>query len=134
MSQSAEYRQHLVLAEQKAQEDFDKTVVSLSGGGLGISFAFVDKFIKAGQPTHHGLLFAAWIAWALSIVAVLASYFVSVRALRKAIQQTDAKQIHNEKPGGWWSPLVDVYNVAGLVLFLVGVVLLVMFVGFNFGV
>ena len=28
-----EYRKALVAAEQKAQEDFDKTVLSLSGGG-----------------------------------------------------------------------------------------------------
>jgi len=36
-----EYRTHLVAAEQKAQEDYDKTVISLSGGALGISFAFI---------------------------------------------------------------------------------------------
>jgi len=36
-----EYRKHLVAAEQQVQADFDKTVLSLSGGALGISFAFV---------------------------------------------------------------------------------------------
>lgn len=30
----AEYRKSLVAAEQKSQEDFDKTVLSLSGGAL----------------------------------------------------------------------------------------------------
>lgn len=28
-----DYRQHFVLAEQKAQEDYDKAVLALSGGG-----------------------------------------------------------------------------------------------------
>src|SRR5262245_55669617 len=117
MSQS-DYRQHLVLAEQKAQEDFDKAVLSLSGGGLGISFAFVDNFIKSGQPAHHWLLFGAWMAWAVSILAVLLSYFASIRACRKAIRQVDAKTIYREEPGGWFAYLVDGYNYAGIGFFL----------------
>jgi hypothetical protein len=132
MSQ-AEYRQHLVLAEQKAQDDFDKAVISLSGGGLGISFAFVDKFVRSGQPVHHWILFAAWAAWTASIVAVLLSYCASIGACRKAIRQVDAKTIHTEEPGGWFAYFVDGYNYAGLALFLLGVMLIVVFVGFNFG-
>ncbi|WP_417913843.1 hypothetical protein [Candidatus Electronema sp. JM] len=34
--QLAEYRKWIVAAEQKSQEDFDKTVLSLSGGALGV--------------------------------------------------------------------------------------------------
>jgi len=116
----AEYRRHLVLSEQRAQEDFDKAVmISLSGGGLGNSFAFVDKFIKTSQPAHHWLLFGAWIAWAISILAVLLSYFASIRACRRVIRQVDAKTIHREEPG--FAYLVDAYNYAGIGFFLIGV-------------
>ncbi len=34
--QLAEYRKWIFAAEQKSQEDFDKTVLSLSGGAVGI--------------------------------------------------------------------------------------------------
>ncbi|WP_134984071.1 hypothetical protein [Xanthomonas axonopodis] len=47
-----EYRQWLVVAEQKAQEDYDKTVLTLSGGALGISFAFV-KDIVGQNPIQN---------------------------------------------------------------------------------
>jgi hypothetical protein len=33
----AQYRQRLVLAGQKAQEDYDKSVLSLSGGAFAVS-------------------------------------------------------------------------------------------------
>ena len=61
--QLKEYRNWLIAAEQKAQEDFDKTVLSLSGGALGISFAFV-KDIVGDQPLiKTKFLLTAWIAW-----------------------------------------------------------------------
>ena len=59
----ADYRQHLVLAAQKAQDDYDKTLLSLSGGALGVSFAFVDKFVKAGVVQNPRLLIFAWVCW-----------------------------------------------------------------------
>lgn len=37
------YRSHLVAADERAQENFDKTVLSLSGGALGVSFACSPK-------------------------------------------------------------------------------------------
>ena len=58
-----EYRSHLILAEQKAQEDYDKTVVFLSGGALGISFAFVKDFIGTGPMVSQNWLIWAWICW-----------------------------------------------------------------------
>src|SRR5690242_8681658 len=82
-----EYRKHCVTAEQKAQEDFDKWVLTLSGGGLGTSFAFIKDLIGTGPLAHPLLLFSAWSAWAVSIVATLASFFFSQLALRTAIRQ-----------------------------------------------
>jgi hypothetical protein len=127
----AEYRQHLILAEQKAQEDYDKTVLSLAGGALGISFAFVDKFMSGGAASRPGFLVAAWSCWGLSLGCVLVSYFLSRNALRTAIQQTDAGKIRRLSPGGAWSVVLEICNVASGVAFVLGVILIVLFVWFN---
>ncbi len=71
------YRNHLVLAEQKSQDDFDKTVLSLSGGALGISFAFVKDMIGENPIVHPTWLWLSWVIWAFSSLAVLASFFMS---------------------------------------------------------
>lgn len=131
--QLKEYRQHLVVAEQKAQDAYDKTVLSLSGGALGISFAFIDKFLTGQNVTNNSCLVFAWFCWGLSVAIILASHFFSQRALRRAIKQVDANQIYIRKPGGVFSVITDICNGTAGLLFVAGVVLMVLFVRGNIG-
>lgn len=128
-----EYRNHLILAEQKAQEDYDKTIIALSGGGLGISFAFLENVVGTNTIVSPNLLFSSWICWAVSILCVLASYFTSHLALRRAIQQVDDETIYNKRPG-WCIDLITKFcNAAGGLLFFIGVILMALFVYKNIG-
>lgn len=123
----SDYRKHLQTAEQKSQEDFDKTVLSLSGGALGISFVFLRDVIGPNPVVEPNLLFTAWVAWGMSTFCVLASYYSSQLTLRKAISQVDAKTIRNEKAGGAYRLITAFLNAAGACLFLVGVIAIVLF-------
>jgi hypothetical protein len=126
-----EYRRYILAAEQRAQEDFDKTVLSLSGGALGISFAFVDKFI-AGKPVVFAWeLVLAWVAWAVSMSCVLVSFYMSQQALRHTLVQIDSGRIYSEPPGGRFDGMTRFLNPAGMVLFFVGVGFMVVFVSNN---
>ena len=126
-----DYRKHLQAAEQKSQEDFDKTVLSLSGGALGISFVFLKDVIGPNPIVDPGLLFTAWVAWGISTFCVLASYYVSHLALRTAIRQIDNNTIRSEKAGGWYRTATAILNAAGAVLFLVGVCAITLFANAN---
>jgi hypothetical protein len=117
----AEYRQSLVAAEQKCQDDFDKTVLSLSGGALGVSFVFVKDIVGTASIAHPSWLLAAWLTWALSSLAVLTSFFMSHLALRKSINQCDDGSIYTQKPGGRYSDCIRILNPAGALLFVIGV-------------
>lgn len=128
----AEYRRHCVDAGQKAQEDFDKSVLSLSGGALGVSFAFLKDVIGPGPVRGSVWLVAAWTVWALSIVAVLSSFFFSQLALRTAITQVDDATIHTQHPGRWYTRATMGLNIAAGLLFLAGVIAMVVFVRENF--
>src|SRR5436190_223645 len=61
--QTQEYRAHLVEARQKAFEDFDKTVLLLSGGALGVSITFVKDLIGPGILFCKGCLLSSWACW-----------------------------------------------------------------------
>lgn len=127
-----EYRQWLVQAEQKAQDDYDKTVLTLSGGALAISFAFVKDIIGDKPIEQSWLLIGAWIAWAASTMVMLTSYYVSRLALRKAIEQCDDRSIEEcETPGGIFTLILRKLNVAGAILFFGGVCLMAAFVNVN---
>ena len=76
--QLADYRKWLVAAEQKSQEDFDKTVLTLSGGALGVSFVFLKDVIGPQPIVMSCFLMVAWAAWAFSTFSVLTSYFLSL--------------------------------------------------------
>ena len=127
-----EYRELLITAEQKAQEDFDKTVLALSGGALGISFAFV-KDIVGTQPWEQSwALLVAWTAWTISVACVLASYYFSQQSLRHGIKQVDAEEIYDQAPGGSYSKITNILNALGGTLFLIGVISIIYFAATNF--
>ena len=71
------------------QTEYDRLVVALSGGALGISFAFVERFVGDDPPLALWTLMAAWVAWVCSLTLMLGSHFVSTKALRKAVIQVD---------------------------------------------
>lgn len=123
----AEYRKWLVAAEQKSQDDFDKTVLTLSGGALGISFAFLKDIVGPQPIVLPGLLLAAWFAWAFSTFSVLISYYLSHLALRRAIGQVDDGTIFGQPAGGVFARLTAILNGTGAVLFLVGVCCITVF-------
>ncbi len=127
----ADYRKWLVAAEQKSQEDFDKTILSLSGGALGISFVFLKDVIGPHPILQSGFLLAAWLSWAFSTFSVLTSYYLSHLALRRAISQVDGGAIYKQPPGGVFARLTAILNAAGAVLFLVGVCCITAFAGSN---
>jgi len=132
-----EYRGLLTKMEQESQADFDKTVLTLSGGALGLSFAFTKDVVGTENVIHTGFLLSAWIGWGLSSTAVLLSFFTSQLALRKAIRQLDDGKLEQtdkermERPGGWYDWLTAKLNPAGLFLFLFGLAMMLVFLCFN---
>lgn len=126
-----DYRNWLIAAEQKSQYDFDKTVLTLSGGALGVSFVFLKDVVGPQPLASAGFLMFAWLAWAFSAFSILASFYLSHLALRRAIKQVDDGSIHDQKPGGKLSCYTSVLNASGGVLFLVAICSFTVFAGAN---
>lgn len=129
--QLEEYRTYLVTAQKKAQEDFDKTVLTLSGGALGISFAFVKDIIGTSPVILKELLLLSWTAWGISVACILFSFYFSNLAFRKAISQVDKNKAYDQPVGGLFSKATALLNALGAFLFLAGVVLIVIFASYN---
>jgi len=125
-----EYRAFLISAEQKSQEDYDKTIITLSGGALGVSFAFVKDIVGSQSLTQPVWLCVAWIAWALSVTSVLASFYFSRLALRRTVAKfdKDLESLYKDTPGGFFTRTTQVLNILGGLLFLTGVVAMIIFV------
>lgn len=127
------YREKLLELEQQAQQSYDKTIVTLSGGALGLSLVFYEK-VAGATPEGAVFLFLAWGSWALSLLCVLFSFYFSAKALRKAVEQVDRGQIFSDEPGGASSQATRILNIGSGVFFLLGVLLMIAFAAINLGV
>jgi len=105
--------------------------MALSGGSLGVSFTFLDKFLADRTPEQPGALILAWGLWTSSLTLVLASHYFSALAMRKAIEQVDAGKTGAEVPGGLYDSLIKWTNALGGLGFVAGVLAMARFVYIN---
>jgi hypothetical protein len=67
-------------------QEFDKAVVFIASGALGVSFAFIEKLIKFTPHTlHKELLTNSWYHFAIVIFTSMLSHYLSIEANRWAI-------------------------------------------------
>lgn len=125
-----DYRKILIAAEQKSQDSYDKTIVSLSGGALGISLLFIKNIVGESEPVLVWAVITAWCLWAASITSVVISYFLSRMALRKAITQTDEGD-YTGGVGGCAAMLTQIFNILSGAIFILGIVFLIIFAANN---
>lgn len=127
------YRLHLVDTMQKVSESYDKTIITLSGGALALSFTFIKNFIDQKQIFHPELLFISWVVLSLSLSTVLLSLFFARLAFKKAIEQVDDGTIYETKADGAYGKITSFLHSSGAVLLISGLFLLGSFVYSNLG-
>ena len=128
MTDRANYRTTLVEKHHTASQDYDKAVMTLGAGALGISLAFI-KDVAGKDPNHTWLLGIAWLLLVLSLVAIFVSFLTSQRAILRQIADLDSsvEQAHRDIYGG----LTTTLNWASAVLFIAGVFVLLGFALYN---
>jgi hypothetical protein len=129
----AAYRDWLVTSEHAASRDFDKAVMTLAGGALGLSVTFVHGIVSKAAPCSLIWLALAWSFLALSLLSILVSILTSQHALRRAIQQVDDRTVHSvAKPGGWFSGITEGLNITAALTLVLGLIFLVVFALLNY--
>ena len=124
----AAWRQWLVEAHHSSSQDFDKAVMTLSGGALGLSITFVHDF--APKATHRALLGWSWGCFALSLLAILVSHLTSQDATLHEIKKLD-----DPSTKGWaiGKGMTSFLNYVAALALVGGAVLLVIFALHNVG-
>lgn len=84
-----DYQKSLETYEQKAYKNYDKAILTLSGGALAISFTFI-KDIAGISTLFTCSLLLSWTSWVFSVSCTLFSFLASQFALRRAINILEA--------------------------------------------
>jgi len=127
------YRQHLVETLQKVSESYDKTIITLSSGSLGISFTFIKNFIDETDIHSVEILIISWSLLALSLATVVFSLFFGTLAFKKAIEQVDNNTIYETNAGGNYGKITSFLHGSGAILLILGLFFLGSFVYKNIG-
>jgi hypothetical protein len=126
-----DYRELLVNAHQSMAATFDKAIMTLSGGALGLSITFLHDV--APHPTHRKLLATSWSCFVLSLLVTLISFVTSQAAIKARIAELDDD---SSAPRAWWRPDSGKWttwlNLSSAALLIAGAVFLVLFALYNF--
>lgn len=132
-NQTTEYRKTLIELEQKIGEGYDKTLIALSGGALGVTITFIKDIVGGGKILCPGLALTAWSAWTVSLTSLLAAYYFGTTAYRYAIRKLDEGKLDSVNPGGLCATITNILNVVGGLSFVFGVVMFIWFSYKNLG-
>ena len=129
----ANYRTSLIEVETQLKESYDKLVVLLSGGALGLSMTFLKDIINLNQIVYPFVLLTAWGAFILSLMAILGALSFGIEAHRKAVLQIDDDTIYDQKAGGRFSWLTKILHRSAAVFLFFGLISMSVFVYINVG-
>jgi len=129
-------RGHFLSALQSTYEQYDRAVLTLSTGLLGVSVAFIKPDSGAPGIQFRCLLLLSWVFLLLAIFSTLVSFLLSQQALRRALD--DAHQFYIQKrtealQENPWSQATQIVNVLSGCFFLLGAILTVLFVALQGG-
>ena len=127
------YRDSLLETLRFLNESYDKMLIMLSGGALGLSITFLKDVISLANVKHPELLLFSWLALIISLAAVLGRVLFGIEAYRKAVTQVDDGSIYNAKPGGIYSVLTKGLYILSASSLLTGLVLIAIFSYVNIG-
>ncbi len=132
-----EHREHLwethavlVDAHRENSRSQDRTVITLAGGALVLSAAFLSDVWS--EPRWVPLLVAAWILFGISVGAVLLSYQAGTRRLDDSIEDIKKEIYHGTgtRPPKE-HPWIRRWNMTALWAFFAGLVAIGMFATIN---
>lgn len=128
-----EYRQGLIDTQRKLNESYDKLLVTLSGGALALSIAFLKDVIGSNEIVHPNLLLIAWAFFVISLASILGEILFGIQAHKRAVEQVDDKTIRKEKVGGKSSSWTTRFHWTAAASLIAGLIFISAFAFFNLG-
>ncbi|KAB2878775.1 hypothetical protein F9K33_12045 [bacterium] len=119
-------RKLLIELESTAASTFDKAMLTLSAGAIGLSITFTEKI--ASNPICKEFLYTSWCFLLVSLLAILSSFITSQHALREQRDNLDGR--YNEmdfKEKTTFAMVTNILNWLSISTFTIGIIFLIIF-------
>jgi ABC-type Fe3+-siderophore transport system permease subunit len=123
-----EYWQQLNKAYIESSSQFDKQVLFLASGALGLSFAFIKDIVKLAVATNKWLLISSWSLFGVVILLSIISHYTSLKAINKKIHNLNAKEDKGSKK---FNSYTKWFNILMIVFLALSLAFLTVFVAIN---
>lgn len=112
-------------------EQFDKNIMFIASGALGISFAFIKDIVNLPNAICTNQLMWAWGTFATVICLSLIGHFISMQGHSwAAAHQHLEDDVYNKRVKQWSLP-IRILNVSMILAIFIGTLLLISFINNN---
>lgn len=122
------YYEQLSKAYFESSVQFDKQILFIASGALGISFTFINDIVDLNCANWKALLFISWILFLLVILFSLLSHYFSKQAINFKMKNIDKE---NDKESDKQNSRVVVLNKLMIAFNILGLLGLLSFVFIN---
>lgn len=113
-------------------EQFDKNVLFIASGALGISFGFIEKVVpNLAIAQNKNFLIDSWYCFAGVIFISLVAHFISTFAIRWSIENDNIEEEKYMRISGRWNWCIRALNIFMILGLFFGIILLIIFVKQN---
>lgn len=128
------YRDQLCEGRDEAQDAYDKAILTLSAGGLGLAIGLV----RSEAPPQYLVLFmTACASFAAALLSMVYSFRVSLRSYDAALAELNGQggkgSTYRERPSRRHAKSTERLNKTAFAFLVVGIVSLGTFVAVNLG-
>lgn len=125
-------RKLLIDAQQQSYQQFDKAILTLSSGGLGVSIIFLRDILPFEQITNYYFLIGSWILFTISITCTLVSFLTSQYAYNEQLELINRYFLNKDSDAltkkNTFAQITGGLNISAAVFFILAVISTIMFV------
>src|SRR5579871_2484192 len=129
-----EERRGLIEQEAEQSRSYDKAILTMTAGGLGLSLTFIKDIVPDFAACTSWLLYLGWALLVTSLLTTLCSFRASVQAFRRQraiLDRIQRGEGTHENSVNHVSRVTAWLNYASLVAFVGGAAAVTLFVALN---
>lgn len=120
-----EYRSQLYELYKTSGIQFDKNVLFMASGALGLSMSFISDIIDLQHACYKWMLGSAWLIMTIVILISLLSYYLSMKGIKEVLEDRELDMNRRAKT---YNKVVMYLNFSMLVGLPVGIGFLIAFI------
>ena len=137
-NKKADFREHFQEAINKSEDDFEKNLIYLSSGALGLTLIFIEKIVPPQNSVYLFFLILGWALLTITLAVNLISHLISKKYIQQS--QRDYDEYENQlieydkldKSLSKRNNTIDKINWFSVVFFVLGIVSIVFYTSVNF--